>query len=440
MALFKNKDHSNKKAATAATFSSVIVIDGYTLRPVKKASTAFRYRTFFVSLFTNKVCSFSELYDAARFLSNSWRSIINKDCKYQQSLDNLPSFLGVRNICFKPLNNEQFEPYMVIEMDNIQAAAFIARCWCKRTGQLPREFSIAVADKRGDIDVIVEEFHKSAPLYIELLWERYKCNIVRLQFGAAVTIAPKNKEYEAHVIPVQGVRCSQSFGTEKNVHTKRKIKQLYENKAAGTLERIRRQSRSAAAIEYERAKKELIYSHITRSEYGAKEIFGIGSRYQRARDKYMFSEQGMLDTQLDAMRADGVPFAAVLNGHKLSDRDLRHAAALGIELPQGVITEEAAAKIVRHWEEQSKLKKTASVEDAADIDEAGADIDEAAAAAPLNPQQKRRIKEAALKAVADENTWKYAKVTPLDVEAVISTLKEVCEVSVEADGQISIKF
>ena len=53
MRLFKNKDHSNKKAKTAATFSSVIVIDGYTfatfssvividgytLRPVKKAST-----------------------------------------------------------------------------------------------------------------------------------------------------------------------------------------------------------------------------------------------------------------------------------------------------------------------------------------------------------------------------------------------------------------
>lgn len=438
MALFKNKDHSNKKAATAATFSSVIVIDGYTLRPVKKASTAFRNRTFFVSLFTNKVCSFSELYDAARFLSNSWRSIINKDCKYQQSLDNLPSFLGVRNICFKPLNNEQFEPYMVIEMDNIQAAAFIARCWCKRTGQMPHEFSIAVANKRGDIEVIVEEFHKSAPLYIELLWERYKCNIERLQFGAAVTISPKNKEYEDHVIPVQGVRCSQSFGTEKNVHTKRKIKQLYENKAAGTLERIRRQSRSAAAIEYERAKKELIYSHITRSEYGAKEIFGVGTRYQRARDKYMFSEKGVFDTQLEAMKADGVPFTAVLNSHRLTERDLRYAAALGVELPQGVLTEEAAAKLVRHWEEQSKLNKPANVEAAAEEDDNEVEVE--AAAAPLNPQQKRRIKEAALKAAAAETSWKYNKVTPLDVEAVISTLKEVCEVSVEADGQISLKF
>ena len=435
MALIKNKDHSNKKAATAATFSSIIVIDGYTLRPVKKASTAFRNRTFFVSLFTNKVCSFSELYDAARFLSNAWRNIINKDCKYQQSLDNLPSFLGVRNICFKPLNNEHFEPYMVVEMDNIQAAAFIARCWCKRTGQMPREFSVAVTNKNDDIEIIVEDFHKSAPLYIELLWERYKCNIERLQFGAAVTISPKNKEYEAHVIPVQGVRCSQSFGTEKNIYTKRKIKQLYENKAAGTLERLRRQPRTAAAIEYESAKKALIYSHITRSEYGAKEIFGIGNRYQRARDKYIYSQCGVFDTQLEAMCADGVPFTAVMNSESLTEKDLRYTEALGVELPQWVITEEAAAKIVRYWEEQSRINKP-SVEEAEEEAEEEHVVDDT----PLNSQQKRRIKEAALKAAATENNWKYNKITPMVVEAVISKLKEVCEVSVEADGQISIKF
>ena len=62
MRLFKDKQQSNKKATNAATFSSVIVIDGYTLRPVKKASTAFRNRTFFVTLATNKFCSFSEIH------------------------------------------------------------------------------------------------------------------------------------------------------------------------------------------------------------------------------------------------------------------------------------------------------------------------------------------------------------------------------------------
>ena len=438
MALFKNKDHSNKKAKTATTFSSVIVIDGYTLRPVKKASTAFQNRTFFVSLFTNKVCSFSELYDAARFLSNTWRSIINKDCKYQQSLNNLPSFLGVRHICFRPLNNEQFEPYMVIEMDNVQAAAFVARCWCKRSGQMPHKFTVAVANKRGEVDILCEELHKSSPLYIELLWERYKCNMLRLQFGAAVAIAPHNNEYEAHVIPVQGVRCSQSFGTEKNVHTLRKIKQLYESKAAGTLERIRRLSRSAAAVEYVRAKKGLLYSHLSRSEYGAKEIFGFGNRYQRARDKYMLRHGGVLDTQFEAMRADGVPFSAVLHGDRLTERDLRAAEALGVKLPLGVVTEEAAAKIVEHWADVCKANKPFDVEAEANDDETVAEIVEAAA--PLNPQQVRRIKEAAMKAAADPSTWKYNKVTPLDVEAVISTLRECCEVSVEADGQISIKF
>lgn len=360
-------------------------------------------------------------------MSNTWRSIINKDCKYQQTLDNLPSFVGVRNICFKPLANETFAPYIVIEMDNIQAAAFIARCWCKRTGQMPREFSIAVANKRGEVDVIVEEFHKSAPLYIELLWERYKCNIERLQFGAAVDIAPVNKEYASHVIPVQGVRCSQSFGTEKNVHTVRKIKKLYEEKARGTLERIRKQSRTAAAIEYERAKKALRYSLVTRSEYGAKEIFGVGSRYQRARDKYAYREHNVVDTYWQALQADGVPFTAVLHGDRLSERDIREAAALGVELPRGVITEEAARTIVDGMRTAAATKEV--------------EVEVEAAAAPINAQQKRRIKEAALNAASnDKNAWPNAKISPLDVEAVISTLKEICELSVEADGQISIKF
>lgn len=435
MPLFKNKDHSNKKATTAATFSSVIVIDGYTLRPVKKASTAFRNSTFFVSLFTNKICSFSELYDAARFLSNTWRSIMNKDVKYQQQLNNLPSFVGVRHICFKPLCDATFSPYIVLELDNIQAAAFVSRCWCKRTGQMPHSFSIAVEDKRGKVETLTEEMHKSSPLYIELLWERYKCNLIKLCFGAAVEIVKDNKAYIPHVIPVQGVRCSQSFGVEKNVHTRRKLKQLYEEKAQGTLERIRNMSRSAAAIEYERAKKALQYSHITRSEYGAKEIFGIGSRYQKARDKYAWACNRLNDTKAESLVAEGVPFASILRGDRLTEKDVKAAAALGVELANGVITEEAAHVLVVGIKEAVEAKAAAAVEALDD------DIEPAARVAKLNAQQKRRLKEAAYSAAAaDKNTWAGAKVNATDVEVVISTLKEFADVSVDADGQISIKF
>lgn len=423
MPLFKNKDHSNKKAKTAATFSSVIVIDGYTLRPVKKASTAFRNSTMFVSLFTNKNCSFSELYEYASYLSKLWRSIINKDVKYQQKLDNLPSFVGVRHICFRPLCNETFEPYIVVELDNIQAAAFVARCWCKRTGQMPREFSIATRSANNRPVVIVEEYHKSQPLYIELMWERYKCKLERLTFGAAVAIEKTNKAFEAHVIPVQGVRCSQSFGTEKNIYTKRKIQKLYDSKAAGTLEALRRKrNRCEAKLEYERAKKALIYSHIHRSEYGAKEVFGIGSRYARARDKYM-----RIDTKAAAAEADGLSLGDIKDCSILYESDKAKAQRLGATLSPDCVT-------VEQIEREEALAK-AKVEERELVE-----APEVVEPKPLNSQQRRRLKEAFAESFKTDSSQSWGNVNAVDVEAVISKLKEVAKVKVEANGQITIDF
>lgn len=422
MPLFKNKDHSNKKATTDATFSSVIVIDGYTLRPVKKASTAFRNSTIFVSLFTNKNCSFSELFEYASYLSKLWRSIINKDVKYQQQLDNIPSFVGVRHICFRPLCNKTFEPYLVVELDNIQAAAFVARCWCKRTGQMPREFSIATRSANNKPVVIVEEYHKSQPLYIELMWERYKCKLEKLTFGAAVSIQKTNTAYEAHVIPVQGVRCSQSFGTEKNVYTMRKIQKLYESKAAGTLEALRRKrNRCEAKLEYERAKKALIYSHIHRSEYGAKEIFGIGSRYARARDKYM-----QVDAKAEAAVADGLSLGDIKECNILYESDKEKAKRLGATLPPDCVT-------IEQIEREEALHK-AKVEER-EIVEAPVE-----APKPMNSQQKRRLKEAFAESFKTDSKQSWDNVNAVDVEAVISKLKEVAKVKVEANGQITIDF
>lgn len=420
MPLFKNKDHSNKKAKTAATFHSVIVIDGYTLRPVKKASTAFRNSTIFVSLFTNINCSFSELFEYASYLANLWRSIINNDVRYQQRLDNLPSFVGVRHICFRPLCNETFEPYIVVELDNIQAAAFVARCWCKRTGQMPREFSIATRSANNKPVVIVEEYHKSQPLYIELMWERYKCKLEKLTFGAAVSIEKTNKAFEAHVIPVQGVRCSQSFGTEKNIYTKRKIQKLYDSKAAGTLEALRRKrNRCEAKLEYERAKKALIYSHIHRSEYGAKEVFGIGSRYARARDKYM-----RLDTKAAAAEADGLSLGDIKDYNILYDRDKAKAEKLGATLSPDSVTIEQIER------EDALLKAEVEVVEAPEVVEPK----------PLNSQQKRRLKEAFAESFKTDSKQSWGNVNAVDVEAVVSKLKEVCKVKVEANGQITIDF
>ena len=420
MPLFKNKDHSNKKATTAAAFSSIIVIDGYTLRPVKRASTAFRNSTIFVSLFTNKNCSFSELFEYASALSKIWRSIINKDVKYQQQLDNLPSFVGVRHICFRPLCNETFEPYLVVELDNLQAAAFVARCWCKRTGQMPREFSIACRSTNNRPYVIVDEFHKSQPLYIELMWERYKCKLEKLTFGAAVSIEKQNKTFEAHVIPVQGVRCSQSFGKEKNVYTKRKIQKLYESKAAGTLEALRRKRNNCEAkLEYERAKKALIYSHVHRSEYGAKEIFGVGSRYTRARDKYI-----RVDAKAAAAIADGLRLGDIKHDHILTNEDVRTAQRLGATLPANYVT------IEQLEQQEAEAKVKVEVVEAEEVVEAK----------PLTHQRKRRLKEAFARSFNQESKQTWDNVNAVDVEAVVAKLKEVAKVKVEANGQITIDF
>lgn len=303
---------------------------------------------------------------------------------------------------------------MVVELDNIQAAAFVARCWCKRTGQMPREFSIACRSANNRPYVIVDEFHKSSPLYIELLWERYKCNIDKLCFGAAVTFEKNNKAFEYHVIPVQGVRCSQSFGVEKNVYTMRKIKKLYESKAAGTLEALRRKrNKCEAKLEYERAKKTLIYSHVHRSEYGAKEIFGIGSRYARARDKYM-----RVDAKGAAAIADGLRLSDIKNDDVLNEFDLTRAKSLGVTLPANCVTIEQLQR-----EEAIPKAKVEVVE-----------------AMPLNSQQKRRLKEAFARSFKTESSETWNNVNDVDVEAVISKLKEVAKVKVEANGQITIDF
>lgn len=360
-------------------------------------------------------------------------------------MGNLPSFVGVRNICFQPVNNETFSPNLVIQMDNIQAAVFVVRCWCKRTGQMPHEFSVAVNNGKKGVEVIAEEMHRSSPLYIELLWERYKCKLVRLDFGAAASLAPQNESYEKDVIPVQGVRCSQSFGVQKNVYTTRKLKQLYEEKAEGTLERIRRKSRTAAAIEYERAKKELKYSHATRSEYGAKEIFGVGTRYARARDKYAIANRDMKDTELQTLLTEGVPFGSVMRGQTLTESDFIAARKLGVELPEGIITEDAAECLVDFWrrvvdEKRAEGRKLADrADNTADIESVVVESD--TMRLPLNPQRKRRLKEAFVKAVKSEAKSVAAPiVSAVDMDALASTLKEICEVSVEVDGQITLKF
>ena len=241
-------------------------------------------------------------------------------------------------------------------------------------------------------------------------------------FRAAVTIEKKNKAFEAHVIPVQGVRCSQSFGVEKNVYTKRKIQKLYESKAAGTLEALRRKrNKCEAKLEYERARKALIYSHVHRSEYGAKEVFGIGSRYARARDKYM-----CMDTKAKAAEADGLTFIDIKHDDVLTELDLIRAKSLGATLPADCVTIE---QLEREEREESTPKAKVEEVEAEEVVEK-----------PMNSQQKRRLKEAFARSFETESKQTWDNVNAVDVEAVVSKLKEVANVKVEANGQITIDF
>lgn len=461
MPLFKNKDHAATKHSTAATFPSIIVIDGYKIRPVKKASTIFQNSIFFVSLKLNIVCSFSEMFDAAKAMLKIWRSILNEDVKYQQKLGNIPSFVGVRHVCFAAAATGDFMPYLCLEMDNIQAAAFIARNWCKRTGQLPHSICYAVEDKNKQTHAHHIEYHKASPFLIELYYNRYKCELLALKFGAAVEVLPKNKEYEKDVLPIQGVRCSQSFGKAANVHARRKLKEIYQAKAEGTLERLRKKNKTAAEIEYRRAKKELQYSHISRSEYGAKEIYHYHNRYVGARDKLAYEQRSfshLLPTDSAFIQAEtGLKQLTNYALNELHEVDVKAASRLGIELPANAITIEAVDRIAEKTRQLRRESREANQAAAIKIeqirklkgklkdapftdDKCHVEIKDAKVT--RNPQQRRRLKEAAINAASrDTNLWANANVTTYDVDAAISHLKSIAnEVEVSADGQITIKF
>ena len=409
MATIKYKDFSNQKAKNAEKIKPVIVIDGYTLRPVKQASTAFAKRTFFVSLYTNVNCSFSELNPVARKLANMFRYIIHNDVAYQQKMDNLPSFVGVRNICFAPLNNGEFNPYICVELDNLQAAVFITRSWCKRTGQLPHLITFVKRKGQG-VEAIEYETHKSSPLLIESLIQANYGSIIRLGFGGAVRFDFERPLYNMDMLPIQGTRVSQSFGSRCNVHTHRKIKRIYEAKHSGHLERLRRESsRSVAYIEYQEARSKLISSHIHRSQYGAAEIFGIGTRYARARDNYR------RDTYYDAARADGIGNPSEL-AYTPSDR--QDAERLGVVLPPYEENFEQPKLLVevKHVEVLSKGQIA---------------------------QRKRRYKEALKenlerKDTTTEPAWDIC--SHVEVADIVAKIKEVCDVEVEKNGQIVLKF
>ena len=364
MRLFKCVDKDSSKNLAAQTFQPIIVIDGKILRPVTQASTAFKKERFFVNLYTPNYCSISEMYEVAKYLSNTFRRMIHNEVAYEQRMDNLPSFVGVRNICFKPLNTEDLLPYISVQLDNVQAAVFIVRSWCKRMGIFPHSVEAVYGDKRGANRSFEINTHKSTPFYIETLLNEYsdsRKQIKRLRFGAAATIELNEYNYAKHLYPVLGVRCSQRFGTHKNVHTMRKIKRLYEAKLNGTLEQLRRNAntsaRSVARYEYEAAKAQLQIANITRSDYGAAKLFGCGNRYARARNKYAFFERErgagtLTQTQIESYIGDGLCTANLIE-NTFTNVDIAFAEKLGIELPTDAATrvtmaENIAAKLEQY--------------------------------------------------------------------------------------------
>ncbi len=405
MATIKNKKTKLTTKTTTTIIPSIIVPERKKNRPAKRAFVVFQNRQFFVNLYPNIFCSISELPDVARKLSNLFRSIINSDVRYQMKHDNLPSFIGVRNICTKihaPSNTDPYisgdipdydcSPYLSLQMDNVQAAVFILRQFCKRSGQMPNQYT-AVIKKGNSISSTVYDTHKSNPFLIETLCR--ESNIYRIAFGAVADINFTDYDFADDLLPIPYIRVSQKFGTPKSVHTVRKLKKIYELQNAAELERVRRERNKALArLEYRQAKAKLTAAHITRAYYGAYTYKGsVGNRYERARYRCA------LDARRDA---------------ELQDR---------IRFPNTDVTNVMPDAVDVH--------NCKSVEVAKDKPQSAKQL---AAAKRIT---KKRIVEAF---TTNTDYTRHSKLEQVDIDTVVHQIKSLGNMNIDENGQITLSF
>ena len=131
-----------------------------------------------------------------------------------------------------------------------------------------------------------------------------------------------------------------------------------------------------------------------------------------------------MNTKAAAAIADGLRISDIKNDDVLTELDLTRAKSLGVTLPDNCVTIEQLER------EEALAKAKVEVVEANEVVEA----------MPMNSQQKRRLKEAFARSFKNECSHTWDNVNAVDVEAVISKLKQVAKVKVEANGQITIDF
>lgn len=299
MTVIKQRYKPKKLNAPQASIHSVIVPMREKNRPPQLSHQDFRNRTITICLYPNIVCSIWELQKFAGHLSKIWRAITNNDIRYQQKHNQLPAFLGTRDICVQfsasclrpkdvPYNElclYDSMPYLRVTLDNAQVATFIIASWCKRTGQMPLKYSV-VTNVKGKVEAEEYDMVKSNPfMFTHLL--RMK-NVEAIQFGAVAELLNYECDRDIDFYNIPGVRCSQKFGTQINGYALKHLRELREWQQQGEIQRARvmRSKLHASSIQYleeKKRKRQYYYAPISDSFYGRyKYKLGGGTRYGSA--------------------------------------------------------------------------------------------------------------------------------------------------------------
>lgn len=299
MAVIKQRYKPKKLNAPQASIHSVIVPMREKNRPPQLSLQDFRNRTITICLYPNIVCSIWELQKFAQYLSKIWRAITNNDIRYQQKHNQLPAFLGTRDICvqfsasclrpkdvpFNELCLYDSMPYLRITLDNAQVATFVIASWCKRTGQMPLKYSV-VTNVKGKVEAEEYDMVKSNPyMFTQLL--RIK-NVEAIQFGAVAELLNYECDRDIDFYNIPGVRCSQKFGTQINGYALKHLRELREWQQQGEIQRARvmRSKLHASSIQYleeKKRKRQYYYTPWADSYYGRyKYKHGGGTRYGSA--------------------------------------------------------------------------------------------------------------------------------------------------------------
>lgn len=201
-------------------------------------------------LFTNVKVRKSQLKEACEDMAQTFRNIINNKLRYQQRRDNLPVAFGIRFFGFRDLGRGYLSPWLGVYCSEAIIVEFIIREWCKATDQYPTDYyatfssaSAAARCKANDLDYkkynisrrnrmgnfIVEAFNLSNPFRLQ--WYLNQPDIDHISFGGVADVMhaincyfadtkevrmPIHRYNITGVIPVEGVRCYQHWGSIKS--------------------------------------------------------------------------------------------------------------------------------------------------------------------------------------------------------------------------------